>query len=179
MFCCHLHTNVRIVRDVSLPDPYQDHRSLALQTDVVCLSVWRFLKYPPPPPEATQLYMLSRDGVTITGFWLVRYSVYAIFMTAHYISLLRKSARSSVLSQGFTSRCLVAAISVGRSSSYGFPFCPRPQLPAYYSYGPLDLSSRGYLTDSLTNCQAGGPVSPCNLHWTITRRLSAELLLVK
>jgi hypothetical protein len=47
--------------------------------------------------------------------------------------------------------CLVAASSGGHSPSFGFPNCPRPQLPASHSNSSQQLNPSSYLTHSLTD----------------------------
>jgi hypothetical protein len=48
----------------------------------------------------------------------------------------------------FTSRCLVAAPNGGRSSTSGFPNCPRPQLPASATLNWLSTCRLSRSTDS-------------------------------
>jgi hypothetical protein len=58
---------------------------------------------------------------------------------------------SSVHSHVFTSRCLAEASNSGRSPSYGFPKCLRPQPPASNSNSSQQLNPGSYPTNSLTH----------------------------
>jgi hypothetical protein len=76
-------------------------------------------------------YILSRDTMTVDGFFLLIADLFEHFDAEHDCTL-QISVGHTGFSQSvrfFTSRCLVTAYNGGLSPSYGLPKCPWPHLP--------------------------------------------------
>jgi hypothetical protein len=63
-----------------------------------------------------------------------------------YSSLLHTHAHINDNSHVFSSRYVVAVSNSGRYPSFGFPSCPRAQLPGTHSTSSLQLNPSGYKT---------------------------------
>jgi hypothetical protein len=112
-------------------------------------TVWRYNCTMQSSIQSHFWHQLSRDWVTIHGFWIDDGFI-AHFDTARDYNLQFIILHTSVYSHMCTSRCSVAAFNGERSPSSGFPNYLRPQLPPSHSNSSKRLNISSSPTNSLT-----------------------------